>query len=128
MELPVITVGHWTYIVIWALLGVFIIATCWSKRPTYKDVLASTLGISLEALGVELTRAQQALIVPLCLVLCLTMIIRFLPDDYRALQLSIIKGRLASSLIIVIFFLLQVVTLLLAYRGWWEILIIFPGE
>ena len=128
MELPEITVGHFGYVVIWALLGILIIASSWQRIPNYKDVLGSTLGISLEALGVELTRSQQALIVPLCIVMFLTIMIRLLPDDAKKLRLSIIKGRMAVPLLFLFVFTLQVLTLLLSYRGWWELMIVFPGE
>jgi len=128
MALSEITFGHLGYVIIWALLGIFIIVSSWSKIPPYKDVLGSTLGISLEALGVELIRGQQALIVPLCLVLFIAIFIRFLPDDEDALQLLIINGRVISICIFVLLFSLQVFSLLLAYRGWWEVLIVFPGE
>lgn len=128
MQLPEITFGHLLYVVFWALLGIFIIASSWSKIPPYKDVLGSTLGISLEALGVELTRGQQALVAPLCFVILLAILIRFLPDDQNGLQLSIIKGRPIFIILLITFFLLQVLVLLLAYRGWWEALIVFPGE
>lgn len=127
MELPEITFGHLLYVVFWALLGISIIACSWSKIPPYKDVLGSTLGISLEALGVELTRGQQALVAPLCFVIFLAILIRFLPDDENALRLSIIKGRPVFFVMLLVYFLFQVLILLLAYRGWWEVLIVFPG-
>ena len=113
MVLPEITLGHFFYVLTWALLGVTISAVAWSegRRPTYKEILASTLGISFEALGVELTRGQQALILPLLIVLVLALAIRYLPEESQMLSFSSkgqqFIGRILAIFLIMIFFLVQ---------------------
>jgi len=126
---PEITLGHLLYVAIWALLGIVVSAVAWSqsKMPTYKDFLAGTLGISFEALGVELARGKQALILPLALGLLLATFVRYLPEDEAFIRAYVgrrrLEGRTVSRLIFVSYFFTQILVLLLSYRGWWDIII-----
>lgn len=132
-QFPEIRLGHFLYVLLWAIfgLGVSALALPNAKLIDYKDFLGGTLGISFEALGVELSRGQPALILPLAIGLLLAALVRFLPEDTNLLKITIrnkeLKGRAFVSLLFVMFFFVQVTILLLAYRGWWESIILLPG-
>lgn len=130
--LPPIEVGHFLWVFIWALLGMCVSAAAWSNRktPTYKDCLAGSLGISLEAFGVEFAAHQSALMVPLALALLIALLIRYLPDARRVrLRNGRVRILTAALSVVVVFgfFVLQALVLLLAYRGWWDGLVLYPG-
>lgn len=133
-QLPVIGAGHVLYVFIWALLGMFVSAVAWSngKTPGYKDYLNGSLGISFEALGVEIADGQPALIVPLTMGLLLALLVRYLPDHpappQRARFRRTTGRRIYNAALVLAFFGAQVLVLLLAYRGWWDQLIVYPGE
>lgn len=95
-----------------------------------KDYLAGSLGISMEALGVEVAGGRPALVVPLAPALFFALLIRYLSDG-RGFRLSnsraSVQRVLASSVVVLGFFWMQVCVLLLAYRGWWDRLILYPG-
>lgn len=129
---PPIEPGHIAYVVLWALIGMVICAVAWPRRHAgYKEYLTGTLGISLEALGVEIAGGQPALVVPLFFGLGLAMMIRHLPDEVRAFQRNYSRGagvrRVKRAVLVFTFFISQVAVLLLAYRGWWDRLLMYPG-
>lgn len=130
MKLPDITLGHTLWVIMWGILGVAVGAVAWSqgRSPTYKDFLAGTLGISFEALGVELTRGKQALIVPLSIGLMLALGVRFLPDTVSTLKVYKLQGRSVASLLFILYFFVSVMVLLLSYRGWWDVLFVSPAN
>jgi hypothetical protein len=129
---PPIEPGHYLYVITWALIGMCVSATAWSNRrePVLKDYLAGSLGISMEALGVEVAGGRPALVVPLAAALFFALLIRYLSDG-RGFRLSnsraSVQRVLASSVVVLGFFWMRVCVLLLAYRGWWDRLILFPG-
>lgn len=129
--LPTIGAGHLLYVLVWALLGLFVSAVAWSngKTPGYKDFLMGTLGVSFEALGVEIADRQPALIVPLATGLLFALIVRYLPDDGPPMGngRSGLWRRFVSATLVLAFFWIQVLVLLLAYRGWWDRLVLYPG-
>jgi hypothetical protein len=133
---PEITVGHFFWVLAWAMLGFIFAAAAWSqgKKPIYKDWLAGTLGTCFEAMGVTLKSSQQAFIVPLVLGLILSLLLRFLPEDEANLKITwrtksgsrYIAARAVSTTLFILYFFLGLIVLLLAYRGWWDVLLANP--
>jgi hypothetical protein len=133
MGLPAIELSHILWVLMWALVGFGIGAAAWSQFsvPSYKDWIAGTIGISVEALGVELLKGGVALVVPLGIGLVMALILRLLPKDASDLHIETkwiyLKGFKAFQVFWVMFFIINTVVLLLSYRGWWEALVSFPG-
>lgn len=130
--LPEIELGHFLYVSLWALLGMCVSAVAWgnTEEPTYKDVLAGTLGISFEALGVEIADRHPSMIVPLAVGLVCALLIRHLPRERHSLRIRRRPLRIGRALwgfvLVLTFFCTQVTVLLLSYRGWWDLLVLYP--
>jgi hypothetical protein len=130
--MPAISLGHFIYVSLWALLGMCIGAVAWAdgRKPTYKDYLAGTIGISFEALGVEIADRHPSMIVPLAVSLSVALLIRYLPMPERRWQLrrkTHSPVRVIWPAVLVLgFFWTQVGVLLLSYRGWWTLLVLYP--
>lgn len=130
--MPAISLGHFIYVSLWALLGMCVSAVAWAdgRKPTYKDVLAGTLGISFEALGVEIADRHPSMIVPLAVGLVCALLIRHLPRERYSLRIRRGPLRIGRALwgfvLVLTFFCTQVTVLLLSYRGWWDLLVLYP--
>lgn len=132
---PPITLGNIIWIVFWSLLGMAIGAVSWpqSRPPNYKDWLACTLGITFEAMGVELLRGKPALMIPLALGLIFALLVRFLPENVDSLKWMSggqvkLQGKTVSRLLFMMYFFIGMMVLLLAYKGWWDIILINPAN
>jgi hypothetical protein len=104
-----------------------------SRPPNYKDWLACTLGITFEAMGVELLRGKPALMLPLALGLIFALLVRFLPENVDSLKWMagskmILQGKTVSRLLFMMYFFIGMMVLLLAYKGWWDIILINPAN
>lgn len=101
------------------------------KKPGYKDILSGTIGISFEAIGVELVKGETALILPLLSALLFALILRFLPDKGYRLRVIIGKTQINHLVIypflVTMFFFVQATILLLAYTGRLALVTRFPG-
>lgn|GEM_PF-5899593 len=135
MPFPPISIGNIIWVVFWSLLGFAIGAVSWpqSRSPNYKDWLAATLGITFEAMGVELLRGKPALILPLAMGLIFASAVRFLPEDHANLkivlgQTTLLEGKTTSRLLFVMYFFIGMMVLLLAYKGWWDLLLVSPAS
>lgn len=130
--MPAIGLGHFIYVSLWALLGMCVSAVAWAdgRKPTYRDYLAGTIGISFEALGVEIAHRHPSMIVPLAVSLSVALLIRYLPMPERRWQLRRRTHRIGRELwpavVVLGFFWTQVGVLLLSYRGWWALLVLYP--
>lgn len=118
--LPTIELGHLLYVMLWALLGMCVSAIAWANGevPTYKDYLAGTLGISFEALGVEIADRHPSMIVPLAVGLLCALLIRYLPNAKIQLRIRRRRLRVGQTLwgiaLVLAFFCTQAVVLLLS--------------
>jgi len=116
-----ITLGIVGYVLSWSLVGILLGAVAWSSVPTYKDILAGTLGISIEAIGIGLSRGTAGLLVPLFIGLLLGLLVRFMPTDPK--DLSYKTRNKTHSLIPLfygIYFFVQVVILFSAIAGLYD--------
>lgn len=129
---PPISLGHLSYVVLWALLGMCVSAVALpnGEMPTARDYLAGTLGISFEALGLEIAHGHPSMVVPLAAALLFALLIRHLPvpecrPRFRSRRMRL-RRVFVSTVTVFGFFWLQVTILLLSYRGWWDMLVLYP--
>ena len=128
MELPEITWGHVIWMVGFAMTAIFIGLMSFSQgEPDYKDWLITTLGIGFEAFGVELVDGVYAALIPLGLLIFLGTSVRFMPNNSKSLRIRNWKGTSLAFCIFIIFVFIQSFILLLAYRGWLDIIVQSPG-
>ncbi|MEM1256435.1 MAG: hypothetical protein AAGI69_28705 [Cyanobacteria bacterium P01_H01_bin.21] len=112
-----ITVGDIAWVILWAGIGCFLSAVTWSPTPNYKDFLSSTLGIGIEAFGMEVLRGGQTIVAPLFIVLLLGIHLRFLPQDRDDLKVLWWESKIAFRILLVGYLLIQVFVSLLAYKN-----------
>jgi len=84
-------------------------------------------------MGVELLRGKPALILPLALGLIFALGVRFLPDNNASLKIALgnttlFEGKTVSRLLFMMYFFIGMMVLLLAYKGWWDILLVNPAN
>ena len=91
MILPQIPTPTFIWVIIWSILGMAIGSIGWSnnKKNRYKDFLSGTIGISLEAFGMEVAKiGATSFILPLLSAIIFALWIRNLPDEDYELQFN----------------------------------------
>jgi hypothetical protein len=111
------------WVFFWSVAGCGLAVAAWPQhsRPKYREWLAITIGIYIEALGVELTRGTQAIGGLLAFTLVLAGFVRFMPGDQARLSIRLFRwtqrGAGAFKILFSLYFFIGVLVLLLAYRN-----------
>ena len=127
-------------VIFWSIVGLGITSAAWpSSKPEYREWLAATIGIEVEAIGVGLaTGSSMSILGPLAVVLVLALVIRFgLPRNEADLAIALsfrgravvdFRGATAIRALFVAFFLIGAMTLLFSLEGLWDAILRFPGS